>query len=104
MTRSDILTKLETAESKVWLKAKLFGNEVYDGAQVRQIALDAGSSDGVIITHASYRGISISWLTLSTEVIVCGGFCRIIPLARKADSLYGFQFRRNLNLCVHLAW
>ena len=28
----------------------------------------------------------------------------LIPLARKADSLYGFQFRRNLNLCVHLAW
>jgi hypothetical protein len=28
----------------------------------------------------------------------------LIPLARKADSLYGFQFRRNLNLCVHLSW
>ena len=27
-----------------------------------------------------------------------------IPLAQKADSLYGFQFCRNLNLCVHLAW
>ena len=29
---------------------------------------------------------------------------QVIPLARKADSLYGFQFCRNLNLCVHLAW
>ena len=28
---------------------------------------------------------------------------KVIPVARKADSLYGFQFRRNLNLCVHLA-
>ena len=26
-----------------------------------------------------------------------------IPVARKAGSLYGFQFRRNLNLCVHLS-
>ena len=28
----------------------------------------------------------------------------LIPVARKADSLYGFQFRRNLNLCVQLSW
>ena len=27
----------------------------------------------------------------------------LIPVARKAGSLYGFQFRRNLNLCVHLS-
>ena len=37
----------------------------------------AGPCDIVIATHGSDSGVAIGWLTLSAEVIVRGGLCRV---------------------------
>ena len=36
-----------------------------------------GSGEGVISTHGSDPSVAIGWLTLSAEVIVRGGLCRV---------------------------
>ena len=56
------------------------------------------------IGHWQWHGFGFFTLILRGEHLPLGRVGLLIPLARKAGSLYGFQFRRNLNLCVHLSW
>ena len=58
----------------------------------------AGSSNGVIFTHGSDSGIVIGRLTLSAEVIVCGGFPGINE--RSGHSIPHKNTVRSAQCCV----
>jgi hypothetical protein len=68
----------------------------------------------IIQTHHFFEAALLSQVAkmglIKHDTVVCDIGANIgnhsvyfIPVARKAGSLYGFQFRRNLNLCVHLS-
>ena len=61
-----------------------------------------GSGEGVISTHGSDSGVAIGWLTLSAEVIVCGGLCQISQ--RSGHSIPHKSAARSVQCCVGCYW